>query len=344
MGSFGEWEVPLYYSSVLEEHEAVRAGVGIFDISHMGEIYFEGPAAFRALDFLITNQLQKLTIGKALYSPICNDRGGIVDDLVIYRLSADVYLVIVNASNVAKDYDWFLHHNIEKAQITDRTEKTGLLSVQGPKSLELLKTIFSEPIERLSYYSIMEAPSLSSNALVARTGYTGELGFEILIRTEDLENTYQVIMEKGKKFGIKPIGFGARDTLRLEACMLLYGQDMDDEITPLEAGLERTISFEKEFLGRFSLLEAKERGIQKKLVGFEMIGHGLARHGYPILKNGHSIGQVTSGSFSPTTKKNIGLAYVSTKESEIGNEIDIQIRSNMVRAKIVKTPFYKKPK
>lgn len=340
-GSFGHWEVPLYFSGVIDEHETVRQKVGLFDISHMGEIFFEGPDARDVLDAIITNQMTKLKIGKALYSPVCNEKGGIVDDVIVYQLADNRYLVIVNASNIEKDYAWFKAHQKGNVTITNRSDDFGLLSLQGPKSLELLRQITEEPVGEMSYYSILSVSSKWKNAWICRTGYTGELGFEILLQKNDLESAYTEMMEKGKSFGIRPIGFGARDTLRLEAAMLLYGQDMDDDTTPLEAGIGRTVFFGKNFVGKEKLLAQKEKGIQKTLIGFEMVGHGLARHGYEVKKNGESIGCVTSGSFSPTLKKNIGLAYVSAKNAEIGNEIQIQIRQNEINAKIVLIPFYK---
>ncbi len=342
LGTFGEWEVPLYYSSVIDEHKAVRNRVGIFDISHMGEIYFEGRTARQTLNYLLSAQVDRLVMGKALYSPVCNEKGGIVDDVIVYQLGEESYLVVVNAANIAKDYDWFLSHNLKSAAIQNRSEEIGLLSIQGPNSLDLLKSIFPYPLEQMKYYSVLPGSNPWKNVLIARTGYTGELGYEIFLMKKDLTDAYSVFLEKGKAFGIKPIGFGARDTLRLEACMMLYGQDMNDETTPLEVGLERTVFFDKEFIGRSALIQQKEKGISKKIVGFEMLGHGLARHDYDVTKNGRSIGRVTSGSFSPTLKKNIGLAGVLLEESQMGHEIEIQIRQNQVSAKIVATPFYKK--
>ena len=342
MGAFGEWEVPLYYSTVIEEHQAVRSLVGIFDISHMGEIYVEGSQAKETLNYIVTNRMERLSPGKALYSPVCNEHGGIVDDVIVYELDPERYLVIVNASNVEKDYEWFLKHCSKDVKITNRSNELGLLAIQGPKSALLLQKVFSSSFKQLAYYSMMQMSSPWEGVLVARTGYTGELGFEIVVSQDNLEEVYSTVMEKGKEFGIKPIGFGARDTLRLEAAMFLYGQDMDDTTTPLEAGLERTVVFEKEFVGRKALLAQKEAGVSRKLVGFEMLGHGLARHGYPVYRGNRQIGQVTSGSFAPTLKKNIGLAYLAIGEIDSKEPIDIQIRSNQISAQIVKLPFYQK--
>ncbi len=344
IGAFGEWEVPLYYekTGIISEHEAVRAKAGIFDISHMGEIFVEGPKARETLEHLLSNHISKLILGKAIYSPMLNEQGGFVDDVIVYQIGNESYLVIVNASNVAKDYEWMLSHNPYNAAITNRSEEFGLLSIQGPNSLKILKKIFPEPLEILSYYSIAKSSKPWADTWIARTGYTGELGYEILLKNQYLEKAYEMMMDQGKEFGILPIGFGARDTLRLEAKMPLYGQDMNDETTPLEAGLDWAVFFDKSFIGKEALLKQKKVGLPKKLVGFEMIDRGLARHDYAVTKNGKTVGRVTSGSFAPTLKKNIGLAYVETNEAVIGNEIEILIRGTQTKARIVKTPFYKR--
>ena len=341
-GAFGEWEVPLYYAGVLEEHETVRNAVGIFDISHMGEIFFEGKNARNTINRIITNDINKLSQGKAIYSPVCNSQGGIVDDVIVYQLRDDWYLLIVNAGNVDKDFAWFSEVAHSDCKIENKTREYGLLAIQGPKSLEVMEKILSEPIAQMKYYSILPACSRWNSAWIARTGYTGELGYELMVRTEDLSSAYREIMEVGKQFGIKPIGFGARDTLRLESAMLLYGQDMDDTTSPLEAGLERVVCFEKDFVGKSPLLAERTAGLKQKLIGFEMIDSGIARHGYTIQKNGLNIGRVTSGTLSPTLKKNIGLGYVAIGEAVVGNEIQIMIRQNLVKAKVVSIPFYKR--
>lgn len=341
-GVFGEWEVPLYYSSVLDEHEAVRSAVGIFDISHMGEIFFEGKGARELINQLITNNANKLTDGKAIYSPMCNQSGGVVDDLIVYQLRDDKFLLIVNAGNVETDFSWFLEHNATDCNIVNKTREYGLLAIQGPMSLQVMSKILSEPIHQMKYYSILPACSRWDGAWIARTGYTGELGYELMVKSEDLDSAYQEIMEVGKQFGIKPVGFGARDTLRLEAAMLLCGQDMDQATTPLEAGLDRFVDLGKDFIGRSALLTQQSSGIKQKLIGFEMIDSGIARHGYGVQKNGTSIGRVTSGTVSPSLRKNIGLAYVSVDQAKIDNPIEIVIRQNLSKAKIVQIPFYER--
>ncbi len=342
MGAFGEWEVPLYYSSILEEHAAVREKCGIFDISHMGEVWFRGSNARKALNSLLPGKIEKLVPGKAVYSPMLNERGGIVDDLIVSQIDADSYLVVVNAANVEKDYNWFLAHNPLKAEIVNESDAFGLLAVQGPESAKVVSQVFSDDILKLPYYHIQKSDIPWKGSYISRTGYTGEIGFEIFLAQKNLKPAYNTFLEIGKSFGIKPIGFGARDTLRLESCMLLYGQDMNDDTSPLEAGLEWTLDLEKDFVGKDPLVKLKTQGIAKKLVGFEMIDRGLARHDYSVFKNGKIIGKVTSGTFAPTLKKNIGLAYVDTPESAVGNEIQIQIRDQQAKARIVKTPFYKK--
>lgn len=342
MGAFGEWEVPLYYSSILEEHAAVREKCGIFDISHMGEIWFRGTKARKTLEFLLPGKIEKLVLGKAVYSPMLNERAGIVDDLIVSQISPDSYLVVVNAANVEKDYNWFLEHDRFDAEIIDLSNDFGLLAVQGPVSPKIVSQIFSDEITKLPYYHIMKSDVPWKGSYISRTGYTGEIGFEIFLAQKNLKSAYDTFMEIGRSFGIKPIGFGARDTLRLESCMLLYGQDMNDDTSPLEAGLEWTLNLDKEFVGKSELIKQKSQGIKKRIVAFEMIDRGLARHDYAVVKNGKTIGKVTSGTFAPTLKKNIGLAYVSAEESTIGNEIAIQIRDSQAKAKIVKMPFYKK--
>lgn len=338
-GAFGEWEVPLYYSSILAEHEAVRNGVGIFDVSHMGEIFVNGAQARRTLDYWLTNRMARLIPGKALYSPMCNEKGGIVDDLVVFQLSDESYLAVVNASNVQKDHDWFLTHNKFNADVVNESEATGLLSVQGPKSGQLVTEIFPDA-RQLTYYSVMRSESPWPGTIVSRTGYTGEMGFEIFVRMEFLEALWSALFEKGKRYGVVPAGFGARDTLRLESCMLLYGQDMDEGTTPLEAGIDWAVSFDKDFFGKEALATQKAKGVARKLAAFQMSERGLARHGYDVYRGSSKVGHVASGTFAPTLKQNIGLAYVSAEQAGIGSQIEIGIRDKKARATVVKMPFY----
>ncbi len=340
LGCFGNWEVPLYYSSIVEEHLAVRERAGIFDISHMGEFLVRGNRARQALNEWLTNRVSKLQPGKAIYSPLCNPSGGIVDDVVLYQLEEESFLMVVNAANIEKDFNWLsanLHHPVELSNVS---EHYGLLSIQGPRSQEILTELFSSSVKQLSYYSVMRVKGRWRNALLARTGYTGELGYELFVSQEHLEEAYHSILDCGGRFGVQPAGFGARDTLRLEACMLLYGQDMNDNTTPLEAGIGWTVAFEKNFIGREALEKQQAAGIPKKLVAFEMLDRGVARHGYPIAFDGKNVGEVTSGSFSPTLQKNIGLAYVPVSLARVGREFEVSIRGRLLRASIVKKPFY----
>lgn len=343
LGVFGEWEVPLYYSGVLEEHLSVRNRVGIFDVSHMGEFCLMGSGARATLDHILPSRLDRLSPGKAIYSFMCNEDGGMVDDIVAYQLGEQRYLMVVNAGNLKKDFDWIFSHRCPHTEISDQSGETGLLSIQGPESVQLLERVIpSVAVRQMPYYSFLEVSSPWEGSILARTGYTGERGFEIFLRRGDLQSAYETLLEKGKDFGIKPIGFGARDTLRLEAGMLLYGQDMDEETTPLEAGLEKRVCFEKEFLGKAALVRNRERGLRKVLIGFEMVGRGVARHGCRLLNDGKPSGYVTSGSFSPSLKKNIGFAYLISPEKGNLGRMEIEIRDNRVEAKLAQPPFYRR--
>ncbi|PIQ86290.1 MAG: glycine cleavage system protein T [Candidatus Omnitrophica bacterium CG11_big_fil_rev_8_21_14_0_20_45_26] len=343
MGIFGDWEVPLYYRSVIEEHDWVRTGVGVFDISHMGEFFVRGKSAEIFLNQIVTNQVSRLEDGKALYTPVCRPDGGIVDDVIVYRLKADSFLVIVNAANVEKDFEWFVKNNQTDTVVSNETDRFALFAVQGPRSTAVTERLLEQTVSEMPYYSIRQAAHWKTG-YVARTGYTGEIGYEILCPAEQATKIWRALMAAGKTEGIQPIGFGARDTLRLEAGMLLYGQDMTDETTPLEVGLERTVFFEKDFIGKHALLNQKKSGVKKKLAAFELLERGIPRHGYDVYVNGQKTGVVTSGSYSPTLKKNIGLALLEQPHVQAGEIIDIQIRQSQVKAKVVNFPFYKRQK
>lgn len=344
LGAFGDWEVPLYYSSVIEEHLAVRNNVGIFDISHMGQIFFEGSEARKALNLLLSDDMEKLADGKANYNLICNEKGGIVDDVVVYQLERERYLVIVNAANREKDYRWFTAHQSTQAKIEDRSMDLGLLSLQGPSSLSVMNKLWPKAAEGMGYYSIRSVDQPWRNVWIARTGYTGEHGYEILMPVNDLREVYLALLDAGREFEIKPIGFGARDTLRLEAGMLLYGQDMNEETNPFQVGLTRKVCLTKEFIGKEALLEAAKKKADRSLIGFEMVGRGLARHGQWVRADGIQIGSVTSGSYSPTLKKNIGRALIAQEYATAGKSIEIEIRGQWVEAKVIEIPFYRRPK
>lgn len=344
-GAFGEWYVPLYYTSVLEEHEVIRTGVGVFDISHMGEFFVYGKDAREVVNRWITNDVTKLSPGGALYSPVCREGGGMVDDVVVMEEDPERFLIVVNAANIAKDWDWFKSRLKGEASLENASDRIALLAIQGPKSRALVAKLFGVDLSALSYYHFVKFDSPFGGILLSETGYTGEEGFEVFCPVKNVLSLWNHLVEVGKPFGLKPIGFGARDTLRLESRFLLYGHDMTDETTPLEAGLGWTVGWEKDdFIGKQALEDQRKSGIKRRLIGFELAERGIAREGYAVLVNGQKVGKVTSGTFSPTLKKNIGLAYVAVESAQIGQAIEIEIRGESKKAKIVKTPFYKRGK
>lgn len=339
MGDFGGWLVPLFYTSIMEEHAAVRSQAGLFDISHMGEFLVEGSAALEFLEKILPRRIASVKPRQAIYMPLVNDQGGMVDDIIVYRMAETRFLIIVNAGNVAKDFAWFNARLIKGVTLTDLSEEMGLLALQGPKAQAILLDAFGayyRDIRRFHYQDF-------EGGMIARTGYTGEDGYEIMIPMAQLKSVWDVLFRAGEKHGLKPVGFGARDTLRLEAAMPLYGHELNDELTPLEADLEWAIDLTKdEFPGVTVLRKQKQSGIPRKRIGFEMVERGIPRHGFEIQKNGIVIGSVTSGSFIPTTGKNIGMAYVRTQDAKVGQTIDIMVRGKPVKAVIVSLPFYKR--
>ena len=342
-GAFGEWYVPLYYTSVLEEHETVRTGVGIFDISHMGEFLVRGKDALVLVNQWVTNDVAKLSPGRALYSPVCRENGGVVDDVVVMEEGPGKYLIVVNASNIEKDLNWFRSHQKGDATVENASDQTALLAIQGPSSRPLIHSVFDIDLSQISYYHFVKFSSEFGEIILSETGYTGEEGFEVFCSIHEVSRLWRHLMKLGKPLGVKPIGFGARDTLRLESRFLLYGHDMTDETTPLEAGLGWTVGWAKnDFIGKQALETQRKSGIKRKLIGFELNDRGIAREGCPITLDGRSIGRVTSGTFSPTLKRSIGLAYVATPYAEIGQVFDIEIRGKTQKAQVVKTPFYKR--
>jgi aminomethyltransferase len=339
-GHFGEWEVPLYYTTILEEHEAVRTRAGLFDISHMGKFYFEGPGVVTYLDQILPRSIAVMKHGQALYMPLLNEKGGFVDDIIVYRIADTRFFVVVNAGNVSKDHAWMKSRKPADVAFDDLSAKRGLIALQGPAAPKILDKAFpGNGFADLKYYGFKEW----QDGMVARTGYTGEDGYEIMADMKKLTEIWTKLLEAGKQDGIVPIGFGARDTLRLEAGMLLYGHDMNDDVSPLEAGVSWALDFNKSaFTGREPLAAQQKTGVTKKMVGFEMLDRGIPRQDYEILKNGKPVGKVTSGSFSPTLKKNIGLGYVPVELALPDTEIEIQIRDKALKAKVVKLPFYKR--
>ncbi|MBI4970931.1 MAG: glycine cleavage system aminomethyltransferase GcvT [Candidatus Omnitrophica bacterium] len=340
---FAGWEVPVYFTSIIDEHDAVRKNVGLFDISHMGEFRVRGKEARKFLDWLVTNKVSKLTPLKAVYSPMLNEQAGIIDDLIVYEISEEHFLVIVNAGNVAVDFAWMKSKAPAGVEVINLSPERGIQAVQGPNSSKVIEKVFGTKAAGISSFTILPVPFEGREVIVSRTGYTGEDGFEIFYDCGIAEPLYLALKKAGESLGMKPIGFGARDTLRLEARLLLHGHDMNATITPLECGLTWTIDFEKkDFIGKARLDREKQSGVVRKLVGFEMVDRGLAREHYKVCSKGKEIGEVTSGSFAPSLKKNIGLALIQSDFAKEGNEIEIMIRDQAQKAKIVKTPFYKK--
>ena len=341
---FGGWEMPVQYTGILEEHKAVRERVGIFDVSHMGEFDVTGSGAAAYLQGMTPNDIGKLADGRAHYSAFLTEKGTFVDDLLIYRRGADSFMLVVNASNTPKDFAWASSRAAGDVAVTNKTDEIALLSVQGPRAGALVDRVAAERVTDLPYYAFKRTRVLGEPALVSRTGYTGEDGFEIYLEAGPAEKAMRGLLEEGRAFGILPCGLGARDTLRLEAKMCLYGNDIDETVTPWEADVGWVVKMQKgDFLGRDALARQKEAGVPRKLVGFEMIDRGIARHGYPA-KTAHGPGIVTSGTHSPTLGKPIGLALLPTAASAVGTEFEVDIRGRAAAVRVVKTPFYKRPK
>ncbi len=339
MGDFGGWLVPLFYTSIMEEHTAVRNNAGIFDISHMGEFLVEGPGVLGYLEKNLPRRIAPVKFGQAIYMPLVNDQGGMVDDIIVYRMGEQKFLIIVNAGNIAKDFEWFNARVTTGVTLTDMSDTMGLLALQGPLSQTILLECFGAFYKDLRRFHYKDF----EGGVIARTGYTGEDGYEIMILKPKLKQVWDVLFRVGAKHGLLPIGFGARDTLRLEAAMPLYGHELTDELTPLEADLGWAIDLTKDtFPGSAILKKQKETGIQKKRVGFEMTERGIPRQGFEIQRDGKTIGAVTSGSFIPTTGKNIGMAYVTATEAKIGNAVDVMVRGKPVKAVLVPLPFYRR--
>jgi len=341
---FAGYNMPVSYEGVNSEHETVRNAVGVFDVSHMGEFLIAGPNATALLQKVCSNDISKLFDGKAQYSCMPNNEGGIVDDLIVYRYNADKYVVVVNASNIQKDWDWLESNNIGiGALMKDLSDEDSLLAIQGPLAAKEMQSLTPIDLENMPYYTFKTATFADSAfCMVSATGYTGSGGFEVYCKNSDVEHIWNKIMKAGADYGIKPIGLAARDTLRLEMGFCLYGNDINDTTSPIEAGLGWITKFTKKFNNSENLKKQKERGTERKLVAFELNDRGIPRQGYDIVDgNGKKIGQVTSGTMSPSLKKGIGLGYVPTVFTEVGSQIHIQIRKSSVAATVVKLPFYK---
>ncbi len=343
MVSFGGWDMPVQYSGILDEHRAVRSAAGIFDVSHMGEIEFRGPGALEAVQRLTSNDASRLQVGQIQYSALTTEAGTFVDDLTVYRMADDHFMVTVNAANIDKDFAWMREQTPGPVKPRDLSDETALIAVQGPRAVEIVQRLTALDLAAIRYYWFARSPVLGHEAIVSRTGYTGEDGFEVYLAPRDATAVWEALLEAGRPLGLLPCGLGARDTLRLEAKMALYGNDIDDRHTVLEADLGWILKLEKgEFIGRAALARQKGEGITRKLVGFEMLDRRIARQHYPVLKDGATIGEVTSGAPAPWLGKNIGLAYVAVGQSAVGTEIDILIRGETARARVVPTPFYKR--
>ncbi|MEP2773480.1 MAG: glycine cleavage system aminomethyltransferase GcvT [Fulvivirga sp.] len=341
MVPFAGYNMPVRYSSDIEEHNTVRNGVGIFDVSHMGEFLIMGPNALELIQKVTSNDASKLTIGKAQYSCLPNDKGGIVDDLLVYRIREEEYMLVVNASNIEKDWDWISKHNDVGAEMKNISDDFSLFAVQGPKATEVLQKLTDMNLSEIKFYNFEVGPFAEAKyVIMSATGYTGAGGFEIYMHNADAEMIWNKVMEAGEEFGIKPIGLGARDTLRMEMGYCLYGNDIDDTTSPLEAGLGWITKFTKDFVNSENLKKQKEAGVDKKLVGFKMIDRGIPRHDYEIKDaEGNSIGRVTSGTQSPVLGHGIGLGYVNKEFASPDTEIYIAVRNRSLKAQVSKLPL-----
>ncbi|HNO71568.1 MAG TPA: glycine cleavage system aminomethyltransferase GcvT [Bacteroidia bacterium] len=344
MVPFAGYNMPVSYSGLNDEHLAVRNSVGMFDVSHMGEFMLKGEKALDLIQLVTTNDASKLTDKKVQYTCMPNDKGGIIDDLLVYRWNENEYYLVVNASNIEKDWNWIQKHNTFGVEMQNMSDDMSLFAVQGPNAIKTLQKLTSVDLSKIEYYAF-EGGAMAGidDVIISNTGYTGAGGFEIYVWNKDAEKMWDAIMQAGKEFNIKPIGLGARDTLRLEMGFCLYGNDIDDTTSPIEAGLGWITKFTKEFVNVKQIKEHKEKGTARKLVGFEMIDRGIPRHDYEIVDaDGKVIGKVTSGTQSPSLNKAIGMGYVQTPYSKSESEIFIKVRDKNLKAKVVKIPFYKK--
>ena len=340
---FAGYEMPVQYEGVTVEHETVRNHVGVFDVSHMGEFLIEGEEALQLIQKISSNDASKLNIGKAQYSCMPNNSGGIVDDLIIYRIKENTYLLVVNASNIEKDWNWIESQNTFKASQRNLSDDYALLAIQGPKAIESMQSLTSIDLAEIPYYSFKIADFAGlEHVIISATGYTGSGGFEIYCKNSEVETLWEKVLDAGKTYGIKPIGLAARDTLRLEMGYCLYGNDINDHTSPIEAGLGWITKFTKPFVNSEALEQQKLNGVSRKLVGFELKERGIPRQGYSILdSDGNTIGEVTSGTMSPSLSKGIGLGYVTIENSKADSKFLIQIRKKQIEAVVVKLPFYK---
>jgi aminomethyltransferase len=340
---FAGWEMPLQYSGILAEHQAVRTCAGLFDLSHMGEVEVSGPQAGAVCQELLVTDVSRLQETRAQYSLLCYPNGGIVDDVVLYRREEQTYFFCVNAANTDKDFLWMQEQNRGRAEVVDRSLEYVLLALQGPRAEVILQKFTPLDLSSLKRFWSAETQVAGARALLARTGYTGEDGFEVFLPAQRGAEVWSACLEQGRQEGLVPVGLGARDTLRLEAGLLLSGSDITRETTPLEAGLERLVQFDKEdFIGRAALLKQKMAGVKRKLVGLEMVDPGIPRRGYALFVGDQQVGQITSGGKSPTLGKAIGLGYVAAAFAAVGSEVEVQIRGRRAKMQVVEKPFYRR--
>jgi aminomethyltransferase len=342
---FAGYNMPVQYEGILAEHETVRKSLGVFDVSHMGEFWVKGPKALDFVQWVTSNDASKLVEGKVQYSCFPNDKGGIVDDLLVYKINNETYLLVVNAANIDKDWDWCNKQNKMGATLYNASDEISQLAIQGPNALKAMQKLTPTPVTDMEYYTFKKLDFAGvKDVIFSTTGYTGSGGCEVYFAHKDADKIWNAVMEAGKEYGIKPIGLAARDTLRLEMGFCLYGNDINDTTSPIEAGLGWITKFtdEKNFINKQSLLKQKNEGVAKKLIGFELIDKGIPRHDYEIAdKDGNLIGNVTSGTMAPSLQKAIGMGYVKTSFAAEGSEIFIKVRDKLLKAKVVKLPFYK---
>lgn len=341
---FGGWALPVEYSGIIPEHEAVRNKAGLFDVSHMGEITVKGEDAEKYLQMIVTNDISVLNDNQIAYTPMCYTDGGVVDDLLVYKYSSTDYLLVVNASNTQKDFEWLLSQSFGNVEIKNVSDEYAQLALQGPEAQTILQKLSEVDLNLIEFYHFLGDVNVGEfKTIVSRTGYTGEDGFELYFKAEHGLQMWDLILETGKEYGLVPAGLGARDTLRFEAALPLYGQEIDKDITPLEAGLGFFVKLNKDdFIGKEALAKQKADGLKRKVIGFEMVDRGIPRSHYEVFAEGRKIGYVTTGSFSPTLKKNIGLALVEAEYAKEGTEIEISVRNKNLKAKVIKKPFYTK--
>ncbi len=344
MTDFVGWKMPVYYSTPIKEHLAVRETVGLFDVSHMGVIFIEGKQAIELLQLLLTRDCSRLKDGKMLLSVMCNERGGILDDLTVYRLNEKKFMVVVNAGTIEKDFEWIQEHAREfDCDVRNASNGTAKLDLQGPGAEEILQPLVPIDLKEIPYYGFSEMEVVGEKAIVSRSGYTGEDGFEIYLDSGKAIGLWNALLGEGS--GIVPCGLAARDTLRLECCMPLYGHEISEQRSPLEGTYNWVVNFDKgEFIGKGALEEQRKKGVKEKLVAFEMIERAIARHGHKLFAEGKEAGVVTSGSYSPSLKKNIGLGYIGGGFSQPGEELEVEVRGKMFKARVVDKPFYRRAK